>query len=203
MSGVALVTAESVMGYFTSRWNRAQLTAFGAPVPPDLGQGRDEICPVIYFSQPFDPGNDDSLSNLSEYTAAELRTREVSSSLVHGVGYITVNLAEIDSKQLDRGSRGSFIGRDRVLFIIAAPESNGAQLADQYAAALTALFNGVDLRPASGGVQRIWNDPESESITQRPNNVGRLDGWLWFTVQVVLRRLFRQSRAGVQPITPP
>lgn len=69
----AQVEREAVMTYLTSRWKRSKLDTFGQGLSvPDPGHGLDEICPVVYYSQPFDPSKAADLAALSVYAAREL-----------------------------------------------------------------------------------------------------------------------------------
>lgn len=70
----ARIEREVLVTYLQARWLRSELAKYtGSPPVPDPGHGEDEISPVVYYGQPFDPDKESDLSSLSAYAARELR----------------------------------------------------------------------------------------------------------------------------------
>lgn len=293
VKGVAQVEREVITTYLTSRWTRSFLaTVPGAPPVPDPGYGKDEICPVLYFGQPFDPSKPKDVAALSAYAVNELRgygyytldiqdgtwsgqglplslvttavtvvnpvpdpentqwiletgagsyvvfpqskveagatvtfdvqagaepsfTASVAASQLHGVGFLTLNLAETQVEGLDVGTRGSQVAKLLVRVMIAASPPTAPKTAEIYAAAVAALFRGVmwvsdpsapegDLLRdmADSGVSLIRHYRRRDPIQERPNRISEQSGWAWFVLQFVLRRQYRVPVVGRQPVTP-
>lgn len=272
------VERELVMTYLSSRWIRSQLAALpGVPPVPDPGHGENEVCPVIYYGTPFDPGDPDDVAKLSLYAVRELRgygyfvvtpqdgdwpgqelplnivgsdwvvesptgpvvvepqaavedgatvlfvvpdgshpdfTADVATTTLHGVGFVVVNLSELQVTSLDHGSRGSLMARVLVRFMLACPPAAAPALAEVYAGALAALFRGVTFVPDAGqpdgdlrrdladsGVTLIRQWHRSDPVQERPNRLSETGGWVWFTAQLILRRQYRPQSVGVQAPT--
>lgn len=293
VKGVAQIEREVIATYLTSRWTRSFMaTVPGAPPVPDPGHGKDEICPVLYFGQPFDPSKPKDVAALSTYAVNELKgygyytldiqsgtwagqqlplslvsttvivvnpvaapentqwiletgggsyvvfpqskveagatvtfdvqneaepsfTATVAASQLHGVGFLTLNLAELQVEGLDVGTRGSQMARVMVRVMIAASPPAAPQTAEIYAAAVAALYRGVmwvsdpsapegDLLRdmADSGVSSIRQYRRRDPIQERPNRISEHSGWVWFVLQFVLRRQYRLPVMGRQPVTP-
>jgi hypothetical protein len=270
--GVSEVEREVVMSYLVSRWKRSELIAFpGAPAVSDPGHDKDEICPILYYGQPFDPSNEADVAALSDYSVRELRgwgyytlavssgtwsgeqlplnlvdvqwvlesptgsvnvsprspvapgqtvtfdvegggsfTAAVQASYLHGVGFLVVNLAELQSVGLDAGSRGGQLTRVGIRLMYAVAPPSAPAVADAYAAAANAMLRGVMWVSEPQAVSGLTRDMADSGITiirqlqrqdppqERPNRLSESNGWVWFTSQVVIRRQTRLPVAGRQ-----
>lgn len=68
------IEREALVTYTSANWKRSRIATFaGAPDIPDPGHGRDELCPVSFFGQPFDASKPEDLAALSEFAVNELR----------------------------------------------------------------------------------------------------------------------------------
>lgn len=68
------IVREIIVTYLTTRWTRSYLaTLTDPPVIPDPGFGEDQICPMIFYGDTFDPSNPEALEDLTDYTVRELR----------------------------------------------------------------------------------------------------------------------------------
>ncbi len=272
--GIAAVERQAVMTYLTTRWKRSQLELMPS-VPPVFNPGHevDEICPIVFYMQPFDPSKPEDLAAVSAYAAREIAgygqylvtatsgpfvgdvmalnilgstwsletlagaeqvypqqdvvdgatvtflrgdettfTGTVEATWLHGVGYVVVNLSELRTERLDRGSRGTDQAHVRMILMFATPTSSGISIAESYAGALASLFCGVHIKAdpaaaegtvernmADSGIFRIFQRPGLDPVQQRPNQLGARDGWNWSMQTIIIRRLYRVAPIGVQP----
>ena len=278
--GVAEVEREVLTEYLTTgRWTRSFMaTVDGAPEVADPGFGRDEICPILFFGQPFDPSKEKDVAALSAYAVRELKghglyildiqdgtwigqqlplnlvgtqwlletlggpvevtpqaavedgvtvtfdvvgggeptfTADVAASFLHGVGFVTLNIAELQAEALDKGRRGSSNAKIALRVMFAVPPSS-RKTADVYAAAAAALYRGVmfvsDGSKPEGDLLRDMDDSGilvirqmtgKDPIQERPNWFADKSGWVWFILPIIFWRQYRLPVLGPQPVTPP
>lgn len=275
MKPPAQVEREVLLTYLSGWWKHSKLATLpAAPTVSDQGHGRDVVCPIVYYGQPFNPELITDLYQLSAYTFQELRgydrfqvtvldgdwmnetlplnftdqewvlqspdgavavfpqtepaegetvlfvideevsfSASVAVSWLHGVGYLSINLHELECSKLEAGSNAPYEARVRVTIMIAAPHSLAPSLADQYAGAIARLFRKVRFKAdpaaaagvperemADSNVHRIYQS-DRDPIEERPNHVGDVDNWAWYRTQIILRRLFTSPSRGVQPVT--
>ena len=278
VKGVAQIQRELVMTHLqTGRWTRSHVASIAGAAPvPDPGYGRDEICPVLFYGQPFDPSKPADVAALSTYAVRELRgygyylaaitggtwdgqelplnlvdrqweletgsgpvavvpqasvqdgatavpftaeghadfTANITASYLHGVGFVVVNLAEMQAEGVDVGSKGSQMSKVMVRFMIAAAPPSAPVTPEVYAATLGSLFRGImwvsDPNAAEGellrdmadsGVLIVRNYRRRDPIQERPNRISEHSGWVWFTLQLVVRCQYRLPVAGRQSPT--
>ena len=105
--GPAQVEREAVMNYLTSRWTRTKIAAFGQGVTvDDPGHGKDEVCPVVYWEQPFDPNSSEDLLEISVYAAE------------HISGYALLQLEILDGTWIGQTLRLTLVEEQWILAVV-------------------------------------------------------------------------------------
>lgn len=85
MNSIAAVEREVLTRYIQNRWTRTAMADYSQGfVVPDPGHDIDEVCPIIWAGQPFDPSKPADLAVLSGYAVNQLR----------GYGYYTLSIQD-------------------------------------------------------------------------------------------------------------
>lgn len=275
MKSIGQVEREVVFEYITSRWKRSKISALpGVPDVPDPGHGEDEICPVVWYDQPFDPSKSSDLAAVSVYATRELKgygywtldvqdgawsgqqlplnlvagvwtleapggsvtvlpattpedgstitftlvddstfTAIVSSTWLHGVGYVVLNLSELRAEKVRPGSNAPFEAWVKIQVMIAAPMARPDEVAEQYMGAVAGLLRGVRIKGdataavgtherdmADAGIYYIYQR-DAEAVTERPIRIAERDAWSWHLGSVTVRRLYTAQAAGLQAVS--
>jgi hypothetical protein len=148
-------------------------------------------------------------------TGSEAFAGEVAASYLHGVGFVVVNLVELQAEALDLGSRGSVEARLVLRLLVAAAPPSAPAVPETYAAALAALFRGVmwvsdptaapetlERRMADAGILIVRQYARRDPVQERPTRLGDDSGWAWYNQEVPLRRQARAPSIGRQAPTP-
>jgi hypothetical protein len=146
----ALLTAELIRS-----WRRSELSSrilLPDPVKDGEGADIDELCPIFFYGQRFDPANAKAVAPFSP--------QQIAGGPTLGVGYLIANVGPESAEELPSSSPGNPGREDRTVPLevrIVVPSIGGRSTAKTYGSALSLIFSGFGVAPP--------NDPYEYCIT--------------------------------------